>query len=43
MYKRDVAMFDLVSLTVGISLLPFRYGLPHHVQLYGKLLLGKPL
>lgn len=39
MYKRDVVMFGLVSLTMGISLLPFRYCLPYHIQFNSKFLL----
>ena len=34
---------DVVSLTLGNSLLPFRDGLPHHVHLDGQFLLGKAL
>ena len=33
---------DVVSLTLGNSLLPFGDRLPHYIQFYGKLLLGKP-
>ena len=41
MYKRDVVMFDLVSLTVGISGFPFADGLWRHAQKRGQLLLAE--
>lgn len=41
MYKRDVVMFDLVSLTVGISALPFGNSLAGDIQPFGELFLGK--
>lgn len=39
--KRGLSM--TISLTLGNTLLPFGDGLPHHVELDGKLLLGEPL
>lgn len=42
MYKRDVVMFDLVSLTVGISPFPFRDRLVTHTKLFCNLLLRQP-
>ena len=32
-----------ISLSLVFPLFPFGDGLPHHIQLYGKFLLGKPL
>ena len=39
MYKRDVVMFDLVSLTVGISVFPTGYRLPRNIELFSKFIL----
>lgn len=36
MYKRDVVMFDLVSLTVGISIFPFGYCLKGYAESFGQ-------
>ena len=41
MYKRDVVMFDLVSLTVGISFLPLIYRRSRYSQVICHLLLGQ--
>lgn len=42
MYKRDVVMFDLVSLTVGISPLPLADGLVRDIEPRPQLGLGHP-
>lgn len=39
MYKRDVVMFDLVSLTVGISPFPFGNSLSDNRKFFSQILL----
>ena len=43
MYKRGFVIFGVVSLTMGNSRLPFRYGLVADAQRVGQLSLGEML